>query len=85
VGAKVMYPASLIKRNQNIFNNSDSQGLPERYQAASGFYQIFKPSTFVQWASCPPGTQSGQQNTGTLIFTFFFEFLGSAAVLKQEK
>ena len=35
------------------------------------FYQIFKPSTFVQWAGCPPGTQPGQRNTRILIFTFF--------------
>ena len=70
-GRKGEVPASSIKGNQNIFNSFDSQDLPEGYQAANGFYQIFKPSTFVQWASCPPGTQPGQRNTRILIFTFF--------------
>ena len=62
-GLKGEVPASSIKGNQNIFNSFDSQDLPKGYQAAKGFYQIFKPSTFVQWARCPPGTQPGQQNT----------------------
>jgi hypothetical protein len=70
-GRKGEVPASSIKRNQNIFNSFDSQDIPKGYQAANGFYQIFKPSTFVRWAGCPPGTQPGQRNTRILIFTFF--------------
>ena len=70
-GLKGEDPASSIKGNQNIFNSFDSQDLPKSYQAANGSYQIFKPSTFVQWAGCPPGTQPGQRNTRILIFTFF--------------
>jgi hypothetical protein len=42
VGARVRYPASSIKRNQNIFKQFDSQGLPKSYQAAKGFYQNSK-------------------------------------------
>ena len=34
------------------------------------FYQIFKPSTFVQWARCPPGTQPGQRTQGFNLYIF---------------
>ena len=69
-GRKGEDPASSIKGNQNIFNSFDSQDLPKGYQAAKGFYQIFKPSTFVQWARCPPGTQPGQQTQGFNLYIF---------------
>ena len=69
-GLKGEVPASSIKGNQNIFNSFDSQDLPKGYQAAKGFYQIFKPSTFVQWARCPPGTQPGQQTQGFNLYIF---------------
>ena len=69
-GLKGEVPASSIKGNQNIFNSFDSQDLPKGYQAAKGFNQIFKPSTFVQWARCPPGTQPGQQTQGFNLYIF---------------
>jgi hypothetical protein len=50
-GRKGEVPASSIKRNQNIFNSFDSQGLPEDYQVGNGFLtKLQKAGTFVQEA-----------------------------------
>jgi hypothetical protein len=48
-GRKGEVPASSMKRNQNIFNSFDSQGLPEDYQVGYGFLtKLQKAGTFVQ-------------------------------------
>ncbi len=85
MGARGEVP-SLCNQNGKIFPNSlTQQSLPKSYQAASGFLTNFKASTFVQWASCPPGTQPGQQNTGTLIFAFFRNGISKGFGLKNGK
>jgi hypothetical protein len=76
---------SLFNQKKSNLQQFDSQGLPKSYRVANGFYQIFNPSTFVQWASCPPGTQPGQQNTRTLIFTFFCKGISKGFGLKIGK